>query len=84
MKAINSGKTKVINGAKWKTGKIKPMTMEQIKQKAVYLGIQPSTMNKTELIHSIQRAEGCTPCFGTSNSQCPYTDCCFMPDCLKI
>jgi hypothetical protein len=40
-------------------------------------------MNKTDLIHAIQTAEGCTPCFGRSNGQCSNTDCCFMPDCLK-
>ena len=63
----------------------KAMTMaELIRQKAASLGIQPGQMNKTELIHSIQRAEGNTPCFGTSNGKCPYTDCCFMADCLKV
>jgi hypothetical protein len=55
---------------------------ELIRQKALSLGIQPGKMNKTELIHSIQRSEGNNPCFGTSNGQCPYTDCCFMADCL--
>ena len=65
--------------------KAKAMSMaELIRQKAVSLGIQPGQMNKVELIHSIQRAEGNTPCFGTSNGQCPYTDCCFMADCLKV
>ena len=57
---------------------------ELIRQKAVSLGIQPGQMNKVELIHSIQRAEGNTACFGTSNGRCPYTDCCFMADCLKV
>jgi len=62
----------------------KSMSMSQIKTKAKALGITPAKMKKTELIHSIQVAEGCTPCFGRSNGQCPYTDCCFMKDCLKI
>jgi hypothetical protein len=62
----------------------KSMTMSQIKQKAVSVGVQPGQMSKTELIHSIQKAEGYTPCFGTSNGQCPYIDCCFMADCLKM
>ena len=57
---------------------------ELIRQKTVSLGIQPGKMNKVELIHSIQRAEGNTACFGTSNGQCPYTNCCFMTDCLKV
>ena len=65
--------------------KAKAMSIaELIRQKAISLGIQPGQMNKVELIHSIQRAEGNNPCFGTSNGQCPYTDCCFMADCLKV
>ncbi|HUT30723.1 MAG TPA: hypothetical protein VMX13_13090 [Sedimentisphaerales bacterium] len=64
--------------------KNKSMTMSQIKQKAISVGVQPGDMKKTELIRSIQKAEGYTPCFGTSNGRCPYTDCCFMGDCLTI
>ena len=49
------------------------------------LGIKGrSKMKKAELIHAIQVAEGCTPCFGRSGGQCSYIDCCFMKDCLKI
>ena len=62
----------------------KRMTMPEIKVKAKSLGITPAKMKKTELIHNIQTAEGCTPCFGRSNGQCSNTDCCFMPDCLKL
>jgi len=62
----------------------KTVTMAEIEQKAISLGIQPGQMNKAELIHSIQRAEGNTSCFGTSNGQCSHTDCCFMADCLKV
>jgi len=61
----------------------KPMTMSYIKQKAKGLGIIPGKMKKAELIHAVQIAEGCTPCYGRSNGQCPHTDCCFMKDCLK-
>lgn len=61
----------------------KRMTMPQIKIKAIGLGIDPGKMKKPELIHAIQMVEGNTPCFGRSNGQCPYTDCCFMKDCLK-
>jgi hypothetical protein len=64
--------------------KAKAITMAEIRQKAISLGIQSGQMDKTELIHSIQRAEGNAPCFGTSNGQCPYTDCCFMADCLAV
>ncbi|MFZ0034412.1 MAG: hypothetical protein WAK60_05435 [Sedimentisphaerales bacterium] len=65
--------------------KRKAMTMAEIGQKAMSRGIQPGQMDKAGLIHSIQRAEGNTPCFGTtSNGQCHYTDCCFMADCLEV
>ena len=60
------------------------MKMPQIKRKAKRLGVTPGKMKKAELIHSIQEAEGYTRCFGMSNGECQYNDCCFMPDCLKI
>ena len=62
----------------------KSMGMPEIRTKAKGLGINPGKMNKTELIHAIQVAEGCTPCFGRSNGQCAHIDCCFIADCLKI
>jgi len=62
----------------------KTMKMPEIRSKAKALGITPGRMKKAELIHVIQRAEGYTACFGKSNGQCPYTDCCFRADCLKV
>jgi len=62
----------------------KHMSMPEIKMKAKALGLSPGKMRKADLIHAIQVAEGCTPCFGRSDGQCPYTDCCFMKDCLRI
>ena len=59
------------------------MKIGQIKQKAKDLGIEPGKMKKAELIHSIQRAEGNNPCFGTAQGWCQYEDCCFRGDCLK-
>ncbi|MEK7997034.1 MAG: SAP domain-containing protein [Planctomycetota bacterium] len=61
----------------------KRIGMPEIKMKAQTLGLTPGNMKKPELIHAIQVAEGNTPCFGKSNGRCPYTDCCFMQDCLK-
>ncbi len=55
----------------------------EIRKKAKTLGITAGKMKKAELIHAIQIAEGCTPCFGTSDGQCTQTDCCFIQDCLK-
>ncbi|HUT29442.1 MAG TPA: Rho termination factor N-terminal domain-containing protein [Sedimentisphaerales bacterium] len=57
--------------------------ISEIREKAESRGIVPGNMKKAELIHAIQAAEGCTQCFGRSNGQCAYTDCCFMQDCLK-
>ncbi len=62
----------------------KSMKMSEIRTKAKNLGIIPGKLQKAELIHTIQIAEGHTPCFGRSNGQCSYTDCCFMGDCLKV
>ncbi len=62
----------------------KSMKLSEIKMKAKALGLSPGKMSKVELIHAIQLAEGNTQCFGTSNGRCPYTNCCFMKDCLKI
>jgi hypothetical protein len=59
------------------------MTLPQIRMKAQSLGIDPGTMKKAELIHTIQTAEGYSACFGTSGGHCDYTDCCFIADCLK-
>jgi len=66
-----------------KTKKQKSMTMPQIQKKAKKLGIPPGKMKKADLIHAIQLAENCTPCFGTAVDWCAYTDCCFRADCLK-
>jgi hypothetical protein len=60
------------------------MTIKDVKQKAVALGILPPSMKKADLIHAIQRREGYNPCFGTSKGDCPYGDCCFRDDCLKV
>jgi len=60
------------------------MTMGEIKDKAKNLGVNSGTMKKTELIRAIQSAEGNTPCYGTTNGTCQWTECCFRVDCLKI
>ncbi|MBN1457679.1 MAG: hypothetical protein JW912_07500 [Sedimentisphaerales bacterium] len=74
----------VATKAKPKTKKATGMTMPQIRQKAKGLGITSGKMSKVDLIHEIQRAEFCTPCYGTTNGYCDQTGCCFMADCLKV
>ncbi len=61
----------------------KSMTMTDIKAKARTLGVEPGKMKKAELIHAIQIAEGCTPCYGRSNGDCPWMQCCWRGDCFK-
>lgn len=65
------------------TEAVPKINMTEIGKKAKALGIHPGKMKKAELIHSIQIAEGRTPCFGKSGGQCPHTNCCFIQDCLK-
>ena len=62
----------------------KRMGMPEIKMKAKALGLTTEKMKKADIIHAIQVAEGCTPCFGKSGGQCSYTNCCFMQDCFKM
>lgn len=59
------------------------MEMREVVAKAKFLGIEPGTMTKSELVWAIQRGEGFTPCFGSGDAGCPYTDCCFRTDCLS-
>ena len=59
------------------------MKMTEVREKARDLGLTPGRAKKAELIHSIQLAEGNTPCFGRSDGHCQHGDCCFMPECLK-
>ncbi|MHC4071008.1 MAG: SAP domain-containing protein [Planctomycetota bacterium] len=60
----------------------KRISLPEVKLKAKALGLKLGKAKKTELIHAIQTAEGCTPCFGKSYGRCSYIDCCFMDDCL--
>ncbi len=61
----------------------KRMGMPEIRMKARSFGLIPGKMKKPELIHTIQVAEGYTPCFGRSDGQCGNSGCCFMRDCLS-
>jgi hypothetical protein len=62
----------------------KKMSIRQLQTKAKNLGIDPGNMEKPQLIHTIQKTEGYTPCFGTANGSCPQETCCFRPDCLTM
>jgi hypothetical protein len=47
------------------------------------LGIKTSNLRKSELIRSIQRAEGNFDCFGTAEDYCDQINCLFLQDCLS-
>jgi hypothetical protein len=59
------------------------MKMNELRKKAKALGIKPGKTKKTDLVHSIQSAEGYTQCYGNSNGNCAQTECCFRDDCFK-
>ena len=59
------------------------MTFEQLRALARELGVKTSNLRKSELIKSIQRAEGNFDCFGTAEDYCDQTNCLFLPDCLR-
>ncbi len=59
------------------------ITMLKLRKKATELGITPGKMNKADLIHSIQQAEGFQPCFATCQGECLQAECIFHKDCIK-
>ena len=58
------------------------MRLSEIKAKAKALGVDSGKLKKADLIRAIQRAEGYPDCYGSRTSGCPYTDCCFVTDCM--
>lgn len=58
------------------------MTMKDIKAIAKKMGIKFGKMRKTDLIRSIQIAEGNTPCFQTGVTSCDQENCCWRSDCM--
>ena len=61
------------------------MALKELKEKAKNLGIKPKIgMKKTDLIRSIQTAEGNFPCFDTARDYCGQTSCCWREDCLPV
>ncbi len=62
------------------------MKMQDIRNIAKKRGLKfSSRINKTELIRSIQRAEGNADCFGTENVKiCGQINCLWRKDCITI
>jgi hypothetical protein len=58
------------------------MKMQQIREIAKKKSVIPGKMSKTELIKSIQRAEGNIDCFaGQKASSCDQQHCLWREDC---
>jgi hypothetical protein len=59
------------------------MKVQDIRTKAKELGIRPDRMNKTDLIHTIQRSEDNMEFYATDRVQhCGELDCLWRGDCL--
>ena len=59
------------------------MKMEDIRTLARAIGIKPGRLNKTQLIHTIQRQEGNFDCFGSAvNGDCDQLACSWREDCF--
>jgi DNA-binding IscR family transcriptional regulator len=53
-----------------------------IRKKAKDMGLSVGRMSKADVIRAIQAKEGNFPCFGSAESECDQTDCCWREDCL--
>jgi hypothetical protein len=58
------------------------MNMKEVKEVAKKMGIPCGKMKKTDLVRSIQVAEGNSPCFQTGLSSCDQVNCCWRSDCM--
>lgn len=62
------------------------MHINEVRTRAKALGLSGlGRQRKADIILQIQQAENNTPCFGSEGRrQCPYEDCCWREDCLKV
>lgn len=58
------------------------MNMNEVKKRAADLGLSPRTRKKTDVIRTIQNAEGNPPCYATGRNDCDQSGCCWRDDCL--
>lgn len=61
------------------------MRLSDIEKRAKNMGIKDTwKFSKKELIKTIQKTEGNTPCFSAATAgRCRQTICCWREDCLK-
>ncbi|HED35391.1 MAG TPA: SAP domain-containing protein [Gammaproteobacteria bacterium] len=59
------------------------MKMQEIRVMAKNFGIKASSMNKAQLIHSIQDVEGNFHCYASArNGECDQASCLWRDDCF--
>ncbi len=59
------------------------MDILEIRRIAGQLGINPTGMEKADLVRAIQRAEGVTDCFGSAEpEECDEENCMWREDCF--
>lgn len=59
------------------------MKIQDIRAIAKKMGIKVEKLGKTELIRSIQKAEGNLTCYATSGHECDQINCIWREDCIK-
>jgi len=60
------------------------MNLTRIRTIAIQKGIKPGKLNKTDLIHTIQRAEGLFDCYATAcQGICDQLACVWREDCFE-
>lgn len=60
------------------------MKVKDIQNMARAMGLKPGKLNKTRLIHTIQKQEKNDECYATSAvNSCGQDDCLWRSDCLK-
>lgn len=57
------------------------MKINEIRVIVEKMCVIPSAMDKKQLVRSIQKKEGNTPCFKTGQPFCDQNDCCWRSDC---
>jgi hypothetical protein len=59
------------------------MKLAEVKNRAREMNIKAAGKNKTDIIRSIQAAEGNYPCFKMAEGHCDQYDCYWRDDCLS-
>lgn len=57
------------------------MNMNQVRERARKMAIDPGKMDRKTLVRTIQEKEGNFPCFKTGSPSCDQYDCCWRDDC---